>query len=671
MSNHLSSELSPYLLQHKDNPVDWYPWCDEAFEQAKDLDRPIFLSIGYATCHWCHVMEHESFEDKEVASLMNNTFINIKVDREERPDIDHLYMSVCQILTGAGGWPLTIIMTPDKRPFFAGTYFPKQSFPNRPGMLELIPTVGNAWINQRSNILQSTQTIMAGLIEHNQQQHPQSLSSNISEKALRLFEQSFDSQYGGFSNAPKFPMPHQILFLLRYYKRTQNESALSMALTTLDAINHGGIYDHVGFGFHRYSTDSSWKIPHFEKMLYDQALLLSAYALAYEITKKQSYKDTIDNTITYLTRDLQAKTPGFFSAEDADSEGEEGRFYTWSYAELSTILTPQELTLLSNIFEVSKEGNYIDEATHQSTQQIILHCESYDKNVFTGTLIPIYEKLFTYRSQRIRPSLDDKILTDWNGLAIAGLAQASKALQSPKYQRLATECADFILSTLVDTSGHLLHRYKDGSAGISGTAFDYHYLIYGLLNLYQCSMNDTYLNHALRLFKQTQNRFWDKTNQCFYLSDNDDLIIKQHDSYDGALPCVNSVAYYNLLHLSAYLHDPSLYAQAQSLSTYFGSAIERYPLGYTFWLASQESLFAGFPILITTHSLTDSQKNDLSIIENLVIQDLSQAPFLSALDSFQSFTAIAEKQTFYFCHNFKCEKPTTKISELLSYLKKE
>ncbi|MAQ63721.1 MAG: thioredoxin domain-containing protein [Actinobacteria bacterium] len=678
MINQLNSELSPYLLQHKDNPVAWQPWAEDAFKQAKEHDKPIFLSIGYATCHWCHVMEHESFEDPDVANLMNEAFINIKVDREERPDIDHLYMSVCQLLTGSGGWPLTIIMTPDKRPFFAGTYFPKQSLPNRPGMLELIPAISDAWKNQRDDILVSTQKIMAGLVEHNQLSAPEQVAHDLSKQTFTSFESAFDNTYGGFGNAPKFPMPHHLLFLLRYHQRSNNKDALSMATTTLDAMQEGGLYDQIGFGFHRYSTDANWHTPHFEKMLYDQAQLLTAYSLAYDITQNTTYKNTIDNVVTYLTRDLQGDNAGFFSAEDADSEGEEGTFYVWSYDEVKQILEKNNFDLISKIYQLSPNGNYTDEATRKPTGKNIFH-QSPDKasiidelglsnkeadSIVTASLIQLHEK----RSKRIRPGLDDKILTDWNGLIIAGLAQAGRATNTPTYVKLAEDCADFIYHSMIDKTGKLHHRYRDGSVGIIATAFDYHYFIYGLIHLYQVTFHDHYLEKANTLLQQANSLFWDSSNNTYLISQDDDLLLRQHDSYDGALPAVNSVAYFNLLHLSTYLHQPALFKQAQNLISQFAASINQYPMGYTFWIQAHELLSTGFPILVTTHALTDQQHADLQKFPYLVIQNLADSPYLSNQKQLASFVAIDDTPTFYFCHDFMCKKPTTSFNDVIQYL---
>ncbi|MDZ7689976.1 MAG: thioredoxin domain-containing protein [Balneolaceae bacterium] len=373
--NQLASEMSPYLQQHADNPVHWYAWGDEAFEVAKEQDKPIFLSIGYATCHWCHVMEHESFEDEEVAELMNEAFINIKVDREERPDIDNTYMTVCQMMTGSGGWPLTIFLTPEKKPFYAATYIPKRGRQGRPGMMELIPWIQNLWDEKRDKVYNSANEIVEAFQKSNTQTPGEKVSKEILNKAFHQFKQRFDRQHGGFGDAPKFPSPHNLMFLLRYWKQSDDQQALVMVEQTLDAMCRGGIYDHIGFGFHRYSTDSSWLLPHFEKMLYDQAMHILAYTEAWQATGNELFKQTVDQTVTYITRDLKDKHGGFFSAEDADSEGEEGKFYVWSTDEIRDILSTAEAELFIEVYNLEEQGNFKEEASGQRISKNIPHLQ--------------------------------------------------------------------------------------------------------------------------------------------------------------------------------------------------------------------------------------------------------------------------------------------------------
>jgi len=368
--NRLAESSSPYLLQHKNNPVDWYPWGDEAFQKAAELDIPIFLSIGYSTCHWCHVMAHESFEDEQVAQLLNENFISIKVDREELPEIDHVYMSVCQAMTGRGGWPLTIIMTPDKEPFFAGTYFPKNGRFGRPGMMELLPSIADAWKNKRAELVQSAEKINEYLVKSNTKELGTPLSKTILKETYSQFVNRYDKKHGGFGTQPKFPSPHNLVYLLRYHHMTDDKTALEMVEKTLQEMRLGGIFDHVGYGFHRYATDKEWLVPHFEKMLYDQAMLVMAYTEAFQITGKPEYKKTAEEILTYVQRDMTDAKGGFYSAEDADSEGEEGLFYIWTIQELQSIIGEEDTQFIQNIFNLTPEGNFKDEASGQSQVKI-------------------------------------------------------------------------------------------------------------------------------------------------------------------------------------------------------------------------------------------------------------------------------------------------------------
>ena len=402
--NRLAKESSPYLLQHKNNPVDWYPWGDEAFQKALELNRPIFLSIGYSTCHWCHVMEEESFEDEQVAQLLNDSFISIKVDREERPEIDHLYMTVCQAMTGKGGWPLTIIMTPDKYPFFAGTYFPKKGRMGRPGMIELLPAISDAWLNKKDELIQSANQIKKYLIDSNNKELGDQLNQTILTTTNSQFINRFDKTHGGFGAKPKFPSPHNLIYLLRYHNMSGDKTSLLMVEKTLQEMRLGGIFDHVGFGFHRYSTDREWILPHFEKMLYDQAMLTLAFTEAYQITKNQLYKDTAEEILHYVQRDMTDKRGGFYSAEDADSEGEEGLFYLWTVEEIKNILSDEESELLINNYSLDKEGNYKDEATGKKTEKNILYLKEPINNIESkNRLNEITKKLYLAREKRIHP----------------------------------------------------------------------------------------------------------------------------------------------------------------------------------------------------------------------------------------------------------------------------
>ncbi|MDX1587174.1 MAG: thioredoxin domain-containing protein, partial [Balneolaceae bacterium] len=452
--NRLADEKSPYLLQHADNPVNWYPWGEEAFTKAKEEDKPIFLSIGYATCHWCHVMAHESFEDEGVAEMMNRVFVNIKVDREERPDIDNTYMTVCQMLTGSGGWPLTIIMTPDKKPFYAATYIPKSGRYGRPGMRELIPRINGLWENDREKVHNSAEEIIQAFQKSNRQKPGEEVSTQLLDKAFQVYSKQYDEDHGGFGSSPKFPSPHNLMYLLRYWHRSKNERALKMVTDTLDAMRKGGLFDQVGYGFHRYSTDAEWLVPHYEKMLYDQAMLVMAYTEAWQATGNLRFKKTARHTIEYVLRDMQDSGGAFYSAEDADSEGEEGKFYIWSVDEIRETLPGPEAELAIEVFNLTEDGNYTDEASRQQTGKNILHytkpieelAEERDMPVekLQNKLDDIRKQLYRKREQRERPLLDDKILTDWNGLMIAALAKSGRAFDEEKQIEAAEQAYAFI-----------------------------------------------------------------------------------------------------------------------------------------------------------------------------------------------------------------------------------
>lgn len=447
-TNKLISEKSPYLLQHAHNPVDWFPWGDEAFEKAKGEEKPIFLSIGYSTCHWCHVMARESFEDDEVAELLNKHFVSIKVDREERPDIDMIYMNACQAMTGQGGWPLTVVMTPDKKPFFAGTYFPKESKWGRPGLMDILKQLIEVWEKERSRIDTVGNQVMR-ILQAQDHGTPGKLEESIIEEAFHEFSINFDVKYGGFGMAPKFPTPHNLLFLLRYWHKTGDNKALQMAEKTLEAMAKGGIFDHIGFGFHRYSTDGNWLVPHFEKMLYDNALLAYVYTEAYQATKKNLYKDIAGKIFTYVLRDMTSPEGGFYSAEDADSEGEEGKFYVWTPAEVEEVLGDEDGKWFCRTFDISSKGNF----EGKSIPNLIN-----GKIVENDRVIRCREKLFSAREKRIHPHKDDKILTSWNGLMIAAFAKGARVFKDNTLCEAAERAVDFIFSKLINKEGRLLKQ---------------------------------------------------------------------------------------------------------------------------------------------------------------------------------------------------------------------
>ncbi len=566
--NRLAGEKSPYLLQHADNPVDWYPWGDEAFAAAREQDKPIFLSIGYSSCHWCHVMEHESFEDEAVARLLNEHFISIKVDREERPDIDNIYMKVCQAMTGSGGWPMTVFMTPGGKPFFAGTYFPKQSKYGRPGMLELVPHMASLWKNDRKRLEQIGEHTTDALGSHAFTGDEQKLSEKLLTTAYSRLEASYDDVHGGFGGAPKFPTPHQLSLLLRYWDRTGDARALEIVGTTLRKMYGGGIYDHLGNGFHRYSTDPMWLVPHFEKMLYDQAMLAIAYLEAHQATGNSFYGEVAEEIFTYVLRDLASPEGAFYSAEDADSEGEEGTFYVWKKDEITEVLGEEDGKIFCERYGVTGSGNF--------EGKNVLHISSETGADEVG-LDTMKEKLLTIRSKRPRPMLDDKILTDWNGLMIAALARGTRVTGDPAYAAAAAKAADFILGGMRTSEGRLLHRYRDGESAIPGYLDDYAFLIWGLIELYEATFDAKWLSEALVLAGGMIELFGDREDGrggfFFTGRDAEKLIVRTKEVYDGAVPSGNSVAALELLRLGRMTGRTDLESAADALMEEFSGQL--------------------------------------------------------------------------------------------------
>lgn len=679
--NRLAKESSPYLLQHKNNPVDWYPWGDEAFQKALELNRPIFLSIGYSTCHWCHVMEEESFEDEQVAQLLNDNFISIKVDREERPEIDHLYMTVCQAMTGKGGWPLTIIMTPDKYPFFAGTYFPKKGRMGRPGMIELLPAISDAWVNKKDELIQSANQIKKYLIDSNNKELGDQLNQSILTNTNSQFINRYDKTHGGFGTKPKFPSPHNLIYLLRYHNMSGDKTSLLMVEKTLQEMRLGGIFDHVGFGFHRYSTDTEWILPHFEKMLYDQAMLTLAYTEAYQITNNQLYKDTAEEILYYVQRNMTDKRGGFYSAEDADSEGEEGLFYLWTIDEIKNILSNVESELLINTYGLNKEGNYDDEATGNRTEKNILYLKEPINNIeLKNRLNQIIKKLYQARKKRIHPLKDDKILTDWNGLMIAAYAKAGDVFNSDDYIQQAEKSAQFILNNLTDNNGRLLKRYRDGNAGVDAHLDDYAFFIWGLLELYEATFNVTYLSEAIQLSNIMVDEFWDVTNGGFFLgSENSEkLIVRAKTGYDGAMPSGNSVAAMNCSKLNRITGETKWAEISDKIFITFSNEIQQTPSGYASMVNAflfntdnpKEIVIVGSGKDSDTISAIEKIKSEYVPNKVIIFKDTDDE--LNKLSPLAKWTVtqetIDEKTTYYICQDFACKIPTTDLDLALKFI---
>jgi uncharacterized protein YyaL (SSP411 family) len=686
--NRLILEKSPYLLQHADNPVDWYSWGDEAFDRAARENKPVFLSIGYATCHWCHVMAHESFEDTGIAALLNKDFICIKVDREERPDIDSIYMSVCQMMTGKGGWPLTVCLTPEKKPFFTGTYIPKESRFGMAGLTDLLPRISRSWQERRKDLVSSAEEIAAALHQEQESHHDDIPDILLLHQGYEELELRFDAEYGGFSRAPKFPAPHTLLFLLRFWKRTGNTRARTMVEKTLGAMRSGGIFDQVGGGFHRYSTDAQWRVPHFEKMLYDQALLVMAYTEAYLATHKPEFRKTAEEIISYVIRDLISPEGAFFSAEDADSAGGEGAFYLWTTGETEEILGKEDAIVAARVFGITHAGNYQDAGTGRG--QNILYRTQSDAEVASSfgiaeidleiRLESIRTRLFAAREQRSRLSLDDKVLTDGNGLFIAALAQAARTFGNEKYLAAARRAMQFVLTRMRTTNGGLLHRYRDGEPAIPAFGDDYAFIIKALIELYEATFEPAYLSSARELNTWFLAHFWDEVQGGFFtISDTAEiLLVRKKESYDGAIPSCNSVAFENLVKLTHLTGDTSNEQRASELSRCFAEPVHQSPSAHAWFLCALDSAIGPVhDVVIVGERDADDTRAMINELRDhylpcvlIVFRPPGEHDFL--LTSLAPFTsnlnALGGKATAYICTGHTCALPITEPHQMLELL---
>jgi uncharacterized protein YyaL (SSP411 family) len=676
--NRLASEKSPYLLQHAHNPVDWYPWGEDAFTKARVENKPIFLSIGYSTCHWCHVMERESFQDNEVARLLNETFVCIKVDREERPDIDSYYMTVCQLLSGTAGWPLTIIMSPEKQPFFATTYLPKTSRFGRIGLTEFIPQVENMWKTRKEQLMKSSHDISALIRHTTKQEEAEELTEPILHAAYEGLDAQYDNQAGGFGRAPKFPMPHNLLFLMRYWQNTGQERALNIVEDTLTAMRMGGIYDHIGYGFHRYSTDKNWRLPHFEKMLYDQALLILTYTEAYAITKKPLYKTTAREIIEYVERDMMSEQGAFYSAEDADSEGQEGKYYLWKESEVRKVLDATELGVIRKVFNIKETGNYNGEASDiDYGQNLIYMSESFEQqaeklgipqNELKKHLTSAREKMLRYREKRAHPHKDKKILCDWNGIMIAALAKAGRIMENKKYIDIARRAVNFVLAEMRDHEGWLYHRFIDGERAIPGFLDDYAFLTWGLIELYGASFEIRYLQAAILLSERAQEMFGDDDGGAFYFTQKEnDLPLRKKETYDGAVPAGNSQVALNMLRLARLTGRADLEATANRIIKEFSSQIKQNPLNHIQMLNALNMAFFPSPEIVIVGDLDDPVTQEMlgtinrsPLLDTLVaLKNTENTSDIVKLAPFTKNLAYKDDQpTAYLCRNYQCDIPT-------------
>ena len=682
--NRLITQKSPYLLQHAYNPVEWYPWGNDAFEKAKSENKPVFVSIGYSTCHWCHVMEKESFEDETVAQLMNQAFVCIKVDREERPDLDAAYMAVCQSMGRNCGWPLNVILTPDKNPFFVGSYIPKENRYGVVGMLSLVPQISQIW--------KTRQLEMENIGKELKQQLKPSTGKNVGNELSKAdldnaYEQlflRFDEENGGFGRAPKFPSPHNLLFLLRYYKRTKENAAWSMVEKTLREMRLGGIFDQIGFGFHRYSTDAQWLVPHFEKMLYDQALIALAYIEAYQASGQAKFKITAKETLDFVLRDLGAPEGGFYSAQDADSENLEGKFYLWTQDEIKQALPSPNADFAFNFFDVKNEGNYYEPPKGRNGRNILHFSKPLDQlaaesnltiDELIGILGRITSNLFKAREKRVHPDIDYKVLVDWNGLMIAALARASQVLEEPKYLQAAEKASDFILKEMLTNEGMLYHRFAKGEKAVNGFLDDYAYFVFGLIELYEAGFNEKFLLASVDLTKKMIAEFWDEDSLGFFFSkkSSDPAVPRIKQTYDGAVPSGNAVAALNLLRLSILSGEISFADYGRKTLQAFSEETKNTPLGHTFMLAvSDFDLGPSFNIVLvgepsnqdTIKMLNAIRKNYLP---NLTIKVVNPESTISQIPG-MGYEKIDGRTTAYVCKDQTCMPPTNDVEKMLSYL---
>ena len=679
-TNRLSNETSPYLLQHAHNPVDWYPWGEEALAHSKSEDKPILLSIGYSACHWCHVMERESFENEEIAAIMNRHFVNIKVDREERPDLDEIYMNAVQIMTRQGGWPMTMFLTPELQPFYGGTYFPPDDRYGRPGFANVLQAVAAAYRDQRSDVAKQAAQIVEHLTQMSSvSDHGHDLTGDLLDAAFRHYRSTFDSHYGGFGNAPKFPPSMGLPFLLRYWRRTENSDALEMAELTLEKMARGGMYDQLGGGFHRYSTDAVWLVPHFEKMLYDNAQLVVAYLEAYQATKKPFYREIAAETLDYVLREMyDADKGGFYSAQDADSEGVEGKFFVWSLDEVEELLGPEHAEVFCEYYDITESGNFEGES--------ILHLQTpldtfakklrRDEAELGAILLEGKQKLFEEREGRIKPGLDDKVLTSWNGIMIRGMAIGYQLLNDRHYLEAAEQSADFILSELSQADGLLLRTYRAGKSHLNAYLEDYSYLAAGLVALYEASFNPRWLREASRLAEVMIDQFWDASSSGFFFTGkaHESLIVQSKSAYDSATPSGTAMAVHSLLRLAKHLDRPDFHEKAvQALSLYYHQ-MENAPSGSGQLLCELEFLLSTPREIAVIGAQNADDTNAVlqgiheRFLPNKILALLDPRDNQYAADVSMPLTAgktqIDGKATVYVCENYACQVPTTDVAEL-------
>ncbi len=700
-TNRLAQEKSPYLLQHAHNPVDWFAWNDEAFAKARAENKPILLSIGYSTCHWCHVMERESFEDEKIGAFLNEHFVSIKVDREERPDVDKIYMTFVQSTTGGGGWPLNVFLTPDLKPFFGGTYFPPDARYGRPSFLQLLEQIANLWSERKNEIAASAEEIHARLELATANSHATNslLTADVLKNALDIFKSSYDSINGGFGTAPKFPQPSIPSFVLRAAKRFGDDDAVKMVLHTCDKMAAGGIHDQLGGGFARYAVDAEWLVPHFEKMLYDNAQLAQLYLDAFLVSGDARHAEVVRDILDYVLRDMTHPGGGFFSAEDADSEGHEGKFYCWTQDELSKLLTVEEFNIAVKYFGITAEGNFVDHShptplAGQNVLSIVNESErrtpvrpvaaanapgladqeigvpiAGDRTLFESAR----QKMLAARAKRIRPHLDDKILASWNGLMLGAFARASAVLGDEKYRAAAAKNLQFVRENLWDEkSKTLFHRWRDGERDKVQLLEAYAFLLSGVIDLYEATLEPQHLDFAIELADAMLAKFFDAENGGFWQSaaDSKDLILRVKDDYDGAEPSGNSVATLSLLKLGAITGRKNFTEAAEKTLRLFASRLEKFPQAMPFLLHALDfSLQEPKRVVIAGNSTSEKFRELLRAAHSVYQPNKIISGNSGAVEGFAKTLPAKNEATVYLCTGNSCQPPTDEVAKVKELLK--
>ncbi|HYA29817.1 MAG TPA: thioredoxin domain-containing protein [Acidobacteriota bacterium] len=674
-TNRLIHEISPYLLQHAHNPVDWYPWGDEAFQRAKAENKPILLSIGYSACHWCHVMERESFENEKIAAVMNDLFVNIKVDREERPDLDEIYMNAVQMLTGRGGWPMTMFLTPERKPFYGGTYFPPEDRGGMPGFPRILMSAAQAYRDRREDVDKSVTQILAALQRMSESSASEkTFSPSVIAAGAEKISRAYDSENGGLGQAPKFPNAGVYEIFLRHYHHSKSERYLEMVIHTLTKMAQGGIYDHLGGGFHRYSVDAKWLVPHFEKMLYDNAQLMRIFAHAYKLTGEPLFKTVVDETCGYLLREMCQPDGGFYSTQDADSDGEEGKFFVWTETEINNLLGEPDGEIFARIYDVSAAGNFdgknilhpiltLDQASKYFRR---------DRSEIEALIARAKQKLFGEREKRVKPFRDEKIITAWNGLMLSGLAEAIKISPRPAYIEAAQRTIDFIFTRMF-RDGSLLHMYKDGQAKLLGFLDDYAFLAIGLLDVYEVSFERSLLDRAQQLTGIMLREFWDQNEGGFFFTGNSHelLISRAKPIFDASIPSGNAMATQVLLRMHHITGNEDYRQRAEKVLRSYYDAMESQPFGFAHLLCALDFYLTQPKEIVVVGEGQDEMTRDfLDKIHSLYLPNLI-LQFANSNDALANISPLLEgktqlngKPTVYVCHNHTCSAPTTSWSEL-------